>query len=593
MPNNSAAEGSLKMIDDPSNFDLKSVKTSIQKAILDCSIRGLNHTTKWLSELNFSLKDVEIDPAERVHTDPAVYGNEYDTYFLAKSYFDVREYDRCTYHTEKSTTPVCRFLHLYSKYLSLEKKKVEDMTDDWPDPRVNSKLQSLCVDLRTDYLAWKLDCYMLYLYGVVLKRRDLHNEAIQVLVEAIHKEPLHWGAWIELATLIPDRAKLKSLLLPDHWIKQFFLAHTYLEQQLNDEALDIYGQLQSQGFGQSNYLLAQTAIAYHNKRDVVKAISTFHELRKLDPLRLDNLDTFSNLLYVREMKVELAYLAHHASEIDKYRVETCCVIGNYYSLRTEHQKAVLYFQRALRLNPQYLSAWTLMGHEFMEMKNTNAAIQSYRQAIEVNRRDYRAWYGLGQTYEILKMTYYCLYYYKQAQQLRPNDSRMLVALGETYEKLDKVQDALKCFYKARSVGDIEGVAIFKLAKLYEKVQLVDEALTAYTEFVKEMASMTTSDNKADVAHAYKFLASQHIKNNNLELAHQYAQKCLTYEETKEEGKAYLRTIASKRGQQGGDESGMQVEDSMRASRQKIVVLDPIEVRNLARSLVFSPPENNT
>lgn len=57
--------------------------------------------------------------------------------------------------------------------------------------------------------------------------------------------------------------------------------------------------------------------------------------------------------------------------------------GNYYSLRSEHQKAVLYFQRALKLNPQYLSAWTLMGHEFMEMKNTNAAIQSYRQAIGI------------------------------------------------------------------------------------------------------------------------------------------------------------------------------------------------------------------
>ena len=55
--------------------------------------------------------------------------------------------------------------------------------------------------------------------------------------------------------------------------------------------------------------------------------------------------------------------------------------GNYYSLRQQHEKAVLYFQRALKLNPQYLSAWTLMGHEFMELKNTTAAIQAYRQAI--------------------------------------------------------------------------------------------------------------------------------------------------------------------------------------------------------------------
>ena len=52
--------------------------------------------------------------------------------------------------------------------------------------------------------------------------------------------------------------------------------------------------------------------------------------------------------------------------------------GNYYSLRSQHEKAALYFQRALKLNPRYLGAWTLMGHEYMEMKNTSAAIQAYR-----------------------------------------------------------------------------------------------------------------------------------------------------------------------------------------------------------------------
>ena len=36
----------------------------------------------------------------------------------------------------------------------------------------------------------------------------------------------------------------------------------------------------------------------------------------------------------------------------RYRTETCCVIGNYYSLRSQHEKAVVYFQRALKLNPE-------------------------------------------------------------------------------------------------------------------------------------------------------------------------------------------------------------------------------------------------
>ena len=55
--------------------------------------------------------------------------------------------------------------------------------------------------------------------------------------------------------------------------------------------------------------------------------------------------------------------------------------GNYYSLKSEHHKSVNYFQRALKLNPSYLQAWTLMGHEFMELKNSTSAIQSYTNAI--------------------------------------------------------------------------------------------------------------------------------------------------------------------------------------------------------------------
>lgn len=60
--------------------------------------------------------------------------------------------------------------------------------------------------------------------------------------------------------------QLNSLRLPDHWMKHFFLGHTFLEQQLNEDALDIYFDLQQQGLEKSTYLIAQTAIAFHNRR---------------------------------------------------------------------------------------------------------------------------------------------------------------------------------------------------------------------------------------------------------------------------------------------------------------------------------------
>lgn len=120
------------------------------------------------------------------------------------------------------------------------------------------------------------------------------------------------------------------------------------------------------------------------------------------------MDVYSNVLYVQINQPELAQLAHKAIEVDKYRVETCCIIGcfffffiekyskninirflflwdtgNYYGLRGQHEKAVLYLQRALKLNPHYAYAWTIMGHENIEMKNSNAAIACYRKATGI------------------------------------------------------------------------------------------------------------------------------------------------------------------------------------------------------------------
>ncbi|EKU21502.1 anaphase-promoting complex subunit 8, partial [Nannochloropsis gaditana CCMP526] len=173
---------------------------------------------------------------------------------------------------------------------------------------------------------------------------------------------------------------------------------------------------------------AQCAIARYNLRDFEEAQEGFRALQEQDPYRLENLERYSDVLYVKESRAELSQLAHIAARNDKYRPETCCIIGNYYSLKGQHERAVLYFQRALRLNRKFLFAWTLMGHGFLEMKNTGAAIEAYRRAVDINPRDYRAWYGLGQTYELLQMYLYAIYYYRKAATLRPFDARMWCAL---------------------------------------------------------------------------------------------------------------------------------------------------------------------
>lgn len=136
---------------------------------------------------------------------------------------------------------------------------------------------------------------------------------------------------------------------------------------------------------------------------------------------------------------------------------------------------MLYFQRALRLNPNFLAAWTLIGHEYVELKNTGAAIEAYRQAVDINPRDYRAWYGLGQAYEILQMELYALYYYRKTTTLRCFDSRMWCALAGCYQRLDRQQEAILCYERAMSNYDREGLAAVHLARLYRDVGSLDQA----------------------------------------------------------------------------------------------------------------------
>jgi anaphase-promoting complex subunit 8 len=47
-----------------------------------------------------------------------------------------------------------------------------------------------------------------------------------------------------------------------------------------------------------------------------------------------------------------------------------------------HVQAINYFKKALKLDRTCLAAWTLMGHEFLEMKNIAGAIESYRNSVE-------------------------------------------------------------------------------------------------------------------------------------------------------------------------------------------------------------------
>ena len=325
-----------------------------------------------------------------------------------------------------------------------------------------------------------------YLSALIKIELNKKLDAINLLVKSLNQIPLFWSAWLELARLIADSDQQPFPFLnqiSDNWSKNFYILNLFIDNVRISEKVEQLCYDVSCGlihfFPESTFLKNCLAMFFHNLSDYDNALEFFFQVLSNDPFRFENMDILSNILYVKEKHNELGKLAIRCFEIDKYSPETCCVLGNYYSLIGEHSQAAAQFQRAIMLDKNFLAGYTLLGHEFLELKNLPSAIEAYNSALRVNKKDYRAWYGLGQAYELQNQLHFAIYYFQQTLLSNPKDSRMWNAIGTCFEKMECNDEAEKCFNRGESLNDHEGISLFQLGKMYDLMGKISKAVSCF------------------------------------------------------------------------------------------------------------------
>jgi len=540
------------------------IQAELAQAVVDLSFCELSASAQWAAELSVALRDV--DGAETQQDMPlggrsvAMPGKLRSGLMLAKTHFGMREYGRAAHalqgFKDLHSHPPALFLRLYALYLAGEKRREEEAMEV-ADPVEKCQVRNAELKAMEEHLAalhgrGALDGLGLYLYGITLRGLEMKAEARRVLLQSVRAFPCNWSAWLDIVAICSDLNDItdvrQQLEAPDHWMVLFFQAALHMELQRNDDAKDIYTELR-RVFPDSTYILSQVATCQYNMRNFDASQVLFDEVRKRDPYKLASLDTYSNILYVKEDSASLSHLARQAVKIDKYTPEACCIIGNYYSLKGEHEKSVTYFQRGLSLNRNFTPAWILMGHEYMEMRNAPAAIDAYRTAVSINHRDYRAWYGLGQTYELLNLHFYALFYYRRAMTLRPDDARMWCAMAQCYDLMDRKSEALKCYEKAHRCGDRERMALPQLAKLHKDLGDRRQAAAYYTQMISQLPAGTRDIGgiglSNEAVEALQFLMVHFREEGRLSECEACALQLLdTAGPEKDEAKAMLRDLRS-------------------------------------------------
>ncbi|KAH9254774.1 hypothetical protein BASA81_007192 [Batrachochytrium salamandrivorans] len=486
------------------------MRHSLRSAVSQCNERGLVMSAKWAAEqlLGFSAPSPKSQPsndltpasagrtstsgeadtgqpnqnvtflnlssAESMPAIPKV-GYEEDLYLYAKACFDAREFPHAAEVLQHCTARRSVFLRLYSKLMAAESSQpIEsfDSPQDTPSPETRRILIQIEHELTMGIKEGELDGFLWYLIGITVKKLGKRELGIQYLTKAVQKYPYNWSAWVELASCMHMKEDLESVLgnLQRDFMTGCFEVYVenVMEYQMETDTNVVDALLAL--CPQSRFLKIQRAILYYNARNMEPAELVFEELLSKDQCMIEGMGIYSNVLFLRGKKRELMSLAHRVDSTYKYRPESAVVLGNYHSLKSDRSKAIKSFERALKLDRNYADAWTLLGHEYVELNNAAPAIQIYRRAVDLNCRDYRAWYGLGQAYDLLNLPMFSLNYYQRALTIRPRDGRMWNVLSMTFEKLNKIPEAIKCgLHMLLSDEYSTPITLRKMSKLYMKL----------------------------------------------------------------------------------------------------------------------------
>ncbi|KAJ7287200.1 hypothetical protein C8J57DRAFT_1167219 [Mycena rebaudengoi] len=470
-----------------SSVDMQMV-AEIRATAQESADRGLLFATKWALDLvrgvapekRASARIVGAPPPSPPPASPArtpEHDSEEDVFVCARKSVNEKQYTRAVHLLRECQSAKARFLSTYCRYIMSEKKALRDWhfldaSRYQPPTPVNPQIAELFQSVEDVSDPW-----LLFLKALFLSRLSRHQEAIDCAILSIAAKPWNWSAWVLIGGCIHDPVTLftsleKIPLPPSHPLVQMFLVKMMNELYSSTSSeLDMCNQLLTREFfPESLWIMSLRANVLYNMHSFGEAEKQCERIMEKDPYRIDDIDLFGNILYVVENKERLSTLAQFFLSVNKDRPEVCCLVGNHYSLRAEHEKAVKYFRRATELDRTFFGAWTLMGHEYIEMGNAHAATEAYRRAVDANPKDYRAWTGLGKAYGLMGMHAYALHYHYRSLKLRPDQAESWEELGHAFEMVNKYDDAIACLQRALESEAPHSMTIFmRLAPLLATV----------------------------------------------------------------------------------------------------------------------------
>ena len=147
-------------------------------------------------------------------------------------------------------------------------------------------------------------------------------------------------------------------------------------------------------------------------------------------------------------------------------------------------EAILYFKKALQLNPDHAVALDNLGNAYRQQKNWEEARKTLEHAVKISPEDPEANYSLGMVFAQLDDSDRAYEYLQKVLNLRPGYPEALNNLGVLYLRTQRREQAMASFEECIRVAPEFDQAYLNLARVYSLEGNPDKARNVLAELLK-------------------------------------------------------------------------------------------------------------
>jgi predicted Zn finger-like uncharacterized protein len=356
-----------------------------------------------------------------------------------------------------------------------------------------------------------------------------HQEAIEYLKKALSAKQDDVYSLVMLADEFlenPDKLQeaeelvKKSIGLKETPRSYYTLGKVYQKMGRTNEAIDSFNKaIRLQWHVKSVVALAELYNNTGSQNEVDKIFESFSsKINELHPneqkillLTKASIDFENGKLPEARRSLEQV-LKLSPQEVNAYKL-----LGLIATKQNNLDEATGYYEKVLAIDPRNADVNYLCGTIYLQLHKYTQAINKFKISIEVNPDDYRFYNGLGNAFVLNGQIDDGINELKKALELSKNDVEVLYNLVDAYVQKNLIDDALALAQKAVSADPYSVSARLALSMVYIKLNKKNEAKTELEKAI---------NLKPDDGKPYKLMAEILLNDGEVENAERYAEKAV-------------------------------------------------------------------